>query len=568
MSRSEHAIDTVASLPMDGWNTLPWKKIQRQVFKLQNRIYRASNRGDRRTVHQLQRLLTKSWSARVLAVRKVTQDNQGKKTAGVDGIKSLTSSQRLALAHTLRLGQPVQPVRRVWIAKPDTTEQRPLGIPVMADRALQSLVTAALEPEWEARFEPHSYGFRPGRSCHDAIAAIFTALGHKAKYALDADIAKCFDRIDHSALLAKVHTTPSLRRQLKAWLKAGVMDHGQLFPTTQGTMQGGNISPLLANIALHGVETAIGARFPYSGSRRFNPPNVIRYADDFVVLHEHHEVVQQCREVVADWLKEMGLELKPSKTRITHTLAVPEGTPGFDFLGFHIRQSPAGKTRSGKDAQGRLHGFKTHITPSTTAIQHHVRQLRDIIHRHKHAEQTTLIKRLNPVIRGWTQYYAHVVSARVFAKLDHIVYEMLRAWAVYRHPHKTKHWIVGKYWRVHEGKGWSFQPAHRDLRLYQHHQTPIRRHVKVQGPRSPYDGDWMYWSTRFGRHPEVPPRIARLLQRQRGKCAACGLFFTDGDSLEVDHMIPQAQGGSHAIANLQLLHEHCHQRKTASDFRR
>jgi RNA-directed DNA polymerase len=182
----------------------------------------------------------------------VTQENQGKKTAGVDGMKSLTPPQRLALAHSLRLGQPVQPVRRVWIPKPGIPEQRPLGIPVMADRALQSLVKAALAPEWEARCEPHSDGFRPGRSCHDASAAIFTASGPKAKYALAADMAKCFARINHSALLAQVHTSPSLRRHLQAWLQAGVLDNGQLFPTVEGTMQGGNIAPLLANVAVHG----------------------------------------------------------------------------------------------------------------------------------------------------------------------------------------------------------------------------------------------------------------------------------------------------------------------------
>ena len=230
--------------PMYRWETIPWKKLQRTVFKLQKRIYRATQRGDVRTVRKLQRLLQKSRSARFLAVRRVTQENQGKKTAGVDGVKALTAPQRLKLANTLTLGAKAQPVRRVWIPKPDTTELRPLGIPVMADRARQTLVKAVLEPEWEAHFEPNSYGFRPGRSCHDAIEAIFTAIGHKAKYVLEADIAQCFDRIDHTALLAKVHTSPSLRRQLKAWLKAGVLENGQVFPTTAGTMQGGNLTPL------------------------------------------------------------------------------------------------------------------------------------------------------------------------------------------------------------------------------------------------------------------------------------------------------------------------------------
>ena len=566
-SSSRHAIDTGGSTPMDGWNTLPWKKFHRHVFKLQTRIYRATNRGDHRTVRKLQRLLLRSRSARCLAVRKVTQENQGKKTAGVDGVKSLTPPQRLMLVHTLCLGQPVLPVRRVWLPKPGTTEQRPLGIPVMADRALQSLVKAALEPEWEARFEPNSYGFRPGRSCHDAIEAIFTALSHKAKYVLDADIAKCFDRINHSALLTKVHTSPRLRRQLKAWLKAGVLTNGQLFPTTEGTMQGGNISPLLANVALHGLETVIRERFPRSGSRGFNAPNVIRYGDDFVVLHEDRHVVQQCQDLVSAWLKPMGLELKPSKTRITHTLAVSEVTPGFDFLGFHIRHYPAGKTKSGKDSQGRLQGFKTCITPSKEAIRRHEQDLRAMVHRHRHAEQSALIQHLNPVIIGWTHYYAHVASARIFAKVHNVLYAMLSAWAVYRHPNKKKRWTTSKYWRVDEGRGWVFQPPHRTLCLYPHYRTPIRRYVKVQGSRSPYDGDWMYWSMRLGRHPEVSSRVARLLRTQHGRCPACGLFFREGDRMEIDHIIPQVRGGSDAIANLQLLHQQCHERKTASDVR-
>jgi len=184
---------------MDRWNTLPWTRVQRNVFKLQKRIYRAASRGDVPTVRKLQRLLRHSWSAKLLAVRRVTQDNRGKKTAGIDGVKSLTANQRLRLAQTLTLDETASPVRRAWIPKPGSPHKRPLGIPTMTDRARQTVVKYALEPEWEARFAPNSYGFRPGRSCHDAIEAIFTALGHKAKYVLDADIEKCFDRINHTA---------------------------------------------------------------------------------------------------------------------------------------------------------------------------------------------------------------------------------------------------------------------------------------------------------------------------------------------------------------------------------
>lgn len=184
-------MNTVTIKPMYGWQTIPWKKIARNVYKLQNRIYRASQRGDVNTVRKLQRLLLKSRSTKLLAVRRVTQDNQGKKTAGVDGIKAIPPQQRLALVENLSLNQKAKPVRRVWIPKPSSDEQRPLGIPTIYERACQTLVKMVLEPEWEAKFEPNSYGFRPGRGCWDAIDAIFKSLNQKAKWVLDADIAKC-----------------------------------------------------------------------------------------------------------------------------------------------------------------------------------------------------------------------------------------------------------------------------------------------------------------------------------------------------------------------------------------
>jgi RNA-directed DNA polymerase len=249
-------MDTVKQ-PMYEWNELPWRKLERQVFKLQKRIYQAAQRGDVRAVHRLQRLLMRSHAAKCLAVRRVTQDNRGKKTAGVDGVTALTPSRRLALVHSLRTHRGAQPLRRVWIPKPGSDERRPLGIPVIADRARQTLVKLVLEPEWEARFEPNSYGFRPGRGCHDAIEAIFTSINKQPKFVFDADIAKCFDRINHQALLRKLHTLKTIRQSIKAWLKAGVMDGPTLFPTEQGTPQGGAISPLLANIALHGLETTL-----------------------------------------------------------------------------------------------------------------------------------------------------------------------------------------------------------------------------------------------------------------------------------------------------------------------
>jgi RNA-directed DNA polymerase len=266
------------------WRDIDWPTVEKDVHNLQRRIYRASQKEDMDLIHRLQHLLMSSWSAKCLAIRKVTQDNQGKRTAGIDGIACLEDTERLLLIGHLSLDAKPSPVRRVWIPKPGSDEQRPLGIPTMYDRALQALVKLALEPEWEARFEPNSYGFRPGRSCHDAIEAIFGSIKQRAKFVLDADIAKCFDRINQEALLDKLQTFPLMRRVMKAWLKAGVLDGDTLFPTEEGTPQGGVISPLLANVALHGLERKIESHFPsYRWMLKKSvawKPNIIRYADD------------------------------------------------------------------------------------------------------------------------------------------------------------------------------------------------------------------------------------------------------------------------------------------------
>lgn len=576
MMRGEHVIERDDPSAYE-WKAVPWKRFERQVFKLQKQIYRASQRGDVKTVHRLQRLLMRSWAAKCLAVRKVTQDNRGKKTAGVDGVKDLAPAQRLDLARTLRPQPKVQPVRRVWIPKPGKAEQRPLGIPTMRDRATQTLVRLALEPEWEARFEPNSYGFRPGRSCHDALEAIFNGVRYKAKYVLDADIAACFDRIAHSPLLNKLGTFPTLRRVIRAWLKAGVLEGTDLFPTDEGAPQGGSLSPLLANVALHGLETSIQQAFPRQkpGTSVRWRPLVVRYADDFVVLHEDLAYVERARDVAAKWLADMGLELKPSKTRIVHTLLPHAGQPaGFDFLGCTVRQFSVGKTHTGMDTAGRPLGFKTLIKPSATAQQRHLAELAQVIRRHQQSRTAEVVTHLNRKIRGWANYYSAQVSKRVFSRLDHLVYEKLKRWAERRHPTKSHGWVRDHYWHrvvqqdpdgYERVQHWVFGPTGGPS-LALHAKTVIRRHTKVAAGRSLYDGDLLYWASRLGRHPELPQGKATLLKRQQGRCTWCGrLFQTMDEVIEFDHIQPRALSGPDRVGNRQLLHGHCHDAKTAQD---
>ena len=555
-----------AATPGYEWKTLPWRKLEQMVFKLQKRIFRASQRGNQKTVHRLQRLLTQSWAARCLAVRKVTQDNRGKRTAGVDGVKNLPPAQRLALAAHLPIRPTGRAVRRVWIPKPGKLERRALGIPTLRDRAAQTLVRLALEPEWEARFEPNSFGFRPGRSTHDALEMLFTALCKKPKYVLDADIAACFDRIDHAALLAKLRTAPTLRRAIHGWLKAGVVDGAALFPTDAGTPQGGPLSPLLANIALHGLETHLRAAFPRDRYTKGRvdwgwQPVVVRYADDFVVLHEDRQVIEQARQLAAQWLAGMGLELKPEKTRISHTLTPHEGHVGFDFLGFTVRQYPVGYHRSGKL---RL-GFKTWIKPSPASQRRHYTALADAVRCRRTATQDQLIGALNPLIRGWAHYYARSVAQAAFTQMDHRLFGRLLRWARRRHPRKSAAWVVRRYWHTRGANHWVFGPPDGPC-LASHASTPIRRHILVRRDASPYDGNWAYWASRLGRHPELPPSKARLLKRQQGRCAWCGRYFIEQKELmEIDHRLPRSRGGSNAASNRQLLHAHCHAAKTAVD---
>ena len=569
--------------PMYEWGDIPWRKLEKNIYKLQKRIYKASRRGDVKLVHRLQKLLIKSWSAKCLSVRRVTQDNKGKKTAGVDGVKNVHPKQRFALVNKLTLGSKVAPTRRVWIPKPGKKEKRPLGIPTMYDRALQYLTKLVLEPEWEAHFEPNSYGFRPGRSCHDAIAAIQSVIKQKAKYVFDADISQCFDCINHNKLLEKLNTYPTLRKQIRAWLKAGVMDGIELKPTIQGTPQGGVISPLLANIALHGMENLIKELVcqykilspsgrPMNTKDKRQSVSLIRYADDFLIIHDDIDILNKCIEVITQWLNDMGLEIKPSKTRTVHTLKhYKKEKPGFDFLGFNVRQFKSGKYRSAKNGQGKILGFKTIISPSQKSIKKHYDKVAEIIRRHRAKRQSALIANLNPVIRGWCNYFAIATNSRVFEKLKSMTFWKLWKWCKRRHQNKGGRWIKSKYFKTMGDRRWVFASTIGNDEIFPlkfHYDYKYEeRYVKVKGDASPYNGNLIYWSSRMGRNPEMPKRTAYLLKKQKGKCNWCELIFREEDEVETDHITAIKAGGKDEYKNLQLLHRHCHDGKTKSDLK-
>ncbi|NER01396.1 MAG: DNA polymerase [Okeania sp. SIO3C4] len=438
-----------------------------------------------------------------------------------------------------------------------------------------------LEPDVLKGTSPVLRGERYGDVCSltRPIGAIFNAIRQKDKYVLDADIAKCFDRIDHEQLLRKLNTYPTLRRQIRAWLKAGVMDGKELFPTSSGTPQGGVLSPLLANIALHGMENEIkklaetcemktpdGKQLRKRDKR--SSVSLIRYADDFVILHKDITVVQRCKEFISEWLKGMGMELNKSKTRIVHTLReYMSEKPGFDFLGFNIRQYKKGKYNCVK-VRGQTLGFKTIITPSKESQKKHYQQIAEVIDRHRGQSQVALIRNLNPIIRGWCNYFSTVVSQKIFNKIWHLTVWKLIKWGIKKHRNKGKKWVYQKYFQSIGGDNWVFatrSEGQNPMRLHQHRETPIVRHVKVKGDASPYNGDLVYWSTRMGAHPEMPKRTALLLKKQKGRCNHCGLVFKNGDIIEIDHITPKSKGGLSEYNNYQLLHRHCHDEKTRTD---
>lgn len=545
---------------LENWSQINWRKAIKVVKNLRHRIFRAQTLGNWRKLRRLQKLMFRSQSNLLLSIRQITQVNTGKQTAGIDKEVINTPQQRVKLfLEMANMAHIVKPTKRVYIPKANG-KKRPLGIPTMRDRVMQAVVKNLLEPQWEAVFEEHSYGFRPGRSCADAIEQVFNRIASKGinitgdTWVLDADISAFFDNISHSHIEDSIDNVPS-RELIKSWLNSGYLERGEFKPTTQGTPQGGCISPLLANIGLHGLEQAVRA-IPYRRPRKGRPAGriisegmgIIRYADDFIITAHSKEYILEAKKVIETWLKDRNLELSAEKTRIIHI------EDGFDFLGFNIR------TYKGKAL------FK----PAKSKVLAFCKKIGDLVKSLNGATQEIVISQLNPVLRGFAYYYRGVVSKEIFGYIDHRVWQYLWRWAKRRHPNKSKKWIKAKYFHRFGARQWVFACKGKDRQdspkwasLYDVVSTKIVRHKKVKGNASPDNPDLReYWKNRnkgMGKiRWAVGSKYHTIAQNQDWNCPICGESLLNEENLEVHHIVPVKDGGMDDTHNLVHLHSACH----------
>lgn len=553
------------------WDQIDWRRVEDDVRRLRQRIFAASQAGDLKKVRNLQKLMLRSRSNALLSVRRVAQENAGSKTPGIDGRTALLPTLKAKLADQVQQQRTTwrpRAVRRVFIPKANGNK-RGLGIPVLMDRALQAITVNALEPEWEARFDARTYGFRPGRSCQDAIASIFWTMANprtKRRWVLDADLTAAFDRADHAHILGQLGTFPA-RGMVAAWLKAGVVDQGQFTPTEQGTPQGGVISPLIFNIALHGMAAAAGTRWHWDtkNSRTAAVPGTpvtVVYADDLVALCDSRDQALAVKTRLTPWLAQRGLAFNEDKTRVVDL------GEGFTFLGFNVRR----------------YGEKLLIKPSKDAVKRIKLRLATELRALRGANAAAVLHTINPIVRGWAAYYRGVVSKATFSALDNYLWQLLYKWACFRHPGKPKRWIAQRYFgQFHPTRQdkWVFGDRETGAYLYKFAWTKIVRHTLVTGTSSPDDPTLTeYWTARRRRaeHESTTDRLRRrLLRDQHGRCADCGgLLLPDECQPQsprdwerwfatvrrrIVKTIPFAAYGPPHARELRLIHDTCREKR-------
>jgi RNA-directed DNA polymerase len=531
------------------WHAIDWQATNENVRRLQARIVKATLAGRWGKVKALQWLLTHSFSAKAMAVKRVTE-NRGKRTAGVDGTTWSTPKQKGEAIRKLGRRQDYKPapLRRVNIPKKNG-KTRPLGIPTMADRAEQALHLQSLDPVAETILEPNSYGFRRERGVADALEQCFIVLARKAspKWILEGDIKSCFDEISHAWIETYV---PMDGMTLRKWLKAGYIEQQKWWPTESGTPQGGIISPVLANLALNGLEQRIREKYPKgSPAGKRAQVHMIRYADDFVITGNSKELLEnEIKPLVEAHLAERGLRLSEEKTVITHI------DDGFDFLG-----------QTQRKYNGKYLGM-----PSKKNYLAFMQKVRATIKRLDGARVQDVIGVLNPIIRGWAQYHRHACSKAAFAKADHEIFKCIWSWARRKHSGKTGGWVAHRLFRNVRGRQWTLScdviqkdGTKRQSTLLRASQIRIQRHVKIKSVANPYDPSWEhYFENRLRRRMKQEPGMAYdellMWQKQSGECPACKQVLTPEEGWEIHHKIWRVHGGTNEVSNLVLMHPNCH----------
>ena len=560
------------------WQNINWTLVYKTIFQQQCEIYKqVKNNVDPKKVRKLQTQLMRSPLNTILSVRKSTSDATGKKTAGVDYIADITHRERLAMAVTIKIDAETSDIKRVWIPKPGTKEKRPLGIPTIEDRVKQNMIKTALEPEWEAKLESGTYGFRPARKAADAIRGIWNSLRNAQKWVLDTDIEKCFDKIDHAYLLKKIGfpKTHIIHKQIKAWLEAGVVDKGNPYLARQdkGTPQGGVISPLLANIALSGIieHTTQKVEEIYGKQAARKYMHIYVYADDLVVLANKKEHIQTAEEAIEEFLTKVGLNLKKAKTRIVNTLKAEESddkSNKFEFLGmqFHqiVQKSKYKKHKINRDAKTAIF---CRIIPKKKSVDKQFETIRQIL-----KESTTpkqIVTRLSPVIRGWVNYasYSNARTSGQVGKWSKRLYIMLENWN--KRTYGTRKRLT-KTWTTEKGNRWRFYYQKSNGKkeiLFTHDKGSydISKYYPIKADKSPYDGDISYWMNRIPKYAGSSALHHKILRRQKFKCGICeeNFLVTEPQIYQIDHKKRKASGGGNQITNLQALHTWCHENKTA-----
>ena len=554
------------------WDEISWKKIDKKISLLQQRIFKASRDGNKLNVKYLQSILVKLPEAKLLAVRIVTTENTGKKTGEIDKQIITTPIQKLNLTIKLSIDGKASPIRRVYIPKMGKSSIRTLGIPTIRDRAKQMLVKMALEPAWEAKFESNSYGFRPGRNCHDAITAIFNNVRSTTtpKWILDADLKGCYDKIDHNYLLKRLDESPTyIIEQVKSWLQAGIFEgylpYDKDFETipvnSKWTPQGDVISPLLANIALHGMETHLkewNSKLPEPGGyykrpqEKYKALGIVRYADDFVITHYDKQRIVEAKEELEKWLnKTSKLELSQDKTKIKFI------REGFDFLGFRI----VSIYRNGK--------YRTKIYPQKSSVKRITQKAHNIIFSNKAARVEWLIIKLRPVLLGWADYFRFSECSETFNKLDHTIWKMLRKWVNRRSTAGGRIKAWNKYFpgtettfygRTYKDKYILKSSSKLNEKVFLPKTAWIKsqRWIKIKLDSSPYDRNKEYWAKRKISYAGLTTLQSKLLVKQKFVCPNCGGEINPWSNIEVDHVKSINKGGSDTLKNKQVLHKICH----------